>query len=1156
MFERDKTVRRKQAIAAMLILLSWISSGATAAEPQSVADGKIHAVEYSHEDLGYANYPHVLRTENRLENLFRAVRYCDQTADWPFESQYRYQQETADPLPYFLSVASPGDRAKLARYIREGRIAIAATHTTVLTDRLNSESAARLFYVAGRHLPDLLGVDSPKVAMIDDVTGLSWSLPIYCEAARVPYLFHGHNACGRCRELETAPITCWTGPKGSGSVLVYSNVYNQALRGDPKKVLGDYVAKNAERVKPDRFPILLQANDFSLASLDLAIAAKTWNENNFPRVQIATLEMTLSELARRQTAEKTPTVSKTGPCQWMDQPITDALGFGRARVAAETLPAAEKIASFAMASQPVKGGYAYPWFDLTLAWHNLLSNYEHTIGAACWRCKNAEGWRHYETEQVEHREESYIASAKANGILTDALGRMAQRIDAKDGTLVVFNPLDRTRTDVVVFGNPAHAGKNLAAVDDATGAVTPCQWIGNDTLAFVAGNVPALGYRTFHLIESALPVVQPVTNTVENAFYRITLDPATGTIASIVDKELGRELVKKAAPHGFNQYMYQWFDAAAKAKTDSHWSGPQADAQIAVKRGPVADVLRIRAKAKGVEWLEQTITLWHAVKRIDFALRLDKRPSGRSLLDYAANNLKGKESVFAALPFDIPGFKAVYQTGGGGVAEPVRDQFRDTGTAFHAVQHFADLSNDQFGVTVSPVDCALVEFGFPRSDALSRAIKGGETAYEKSKEYPKDSSLYLYLMDNMFTTNIRIDQRGEHSFHWALRSHGGDWQKGKATQFGEAVHQPLRTALVSRPNGVPDAIADRTLPSGAHSFASVDADNVVVSTLKPAEINGDGFIVRLVETEGRATTARLQLPFLGGAVAANETTLTETDVADAPAFKVAGDVVEVVLPPFGVKTLRVKSGAAPCAQVRNVTAKSISDMEVELAWMPVEEAAYYRIYRGDKADLIPSALTLVGITGQPRLLDCARNHGTSWISNRLAPATTYYYRVEAVSRHNLRGSASASVAASTLLTSQKACVPSKVEDLHAMLVSPIAPVNQINLLWRSNVEPNIAAYEIHRSLTAGFTPSQATLLAKQEVQTSARATGYKGFDHQMFLDTQVAPATTYYYKVRAVTQAGRPGAFSTEASATTKADSGPDSLPTPTTPPPAVGPEN
>ncbi len=1150
-------MRRKQAVAAMLIILSWISSGASAVEPRPVAAGKIYAVEYSHEDLGYANYPHVLRTENRLENLFRAIRHCDQTADWPFESQYRYQQETAEPLPWFLSVASPDDRAKLAQYIREGRIAIAATHTTVLTDRLNGESAARLFYVAGRHLPDLLGVDSPKVAMIDDVTGLSWSLPIYCEAARVPYLFHGHNACGRCRELETAPITCWTGPKGSGSVLVYSNVYNQALRGDPKKVLGDYVAKNAERVKPDRFPILLQANDFSLASLDLARAAKAWNENNVPHVQIATLEMALAELARRQTAEKTPTVSKTGPCQWMDQPITDALSFGRARLAAETLPAAEKLGSFALAAQPAKGGgYAYPWFDLTLAWHNLLSNCEHTVGAACWRCRNAEGWRHYETEQVEHREESRIASAKANGALTDALGRLAQRIDAKDGALVVFNSLGQARTDVVIFEAPAHAGKNLAAMDDATGAVTPCQWVGKDTLAFVAGHVPALGYRTFHLIESALPAAPPAASAVENAFYRIALDPATGAVASLVDKELGRDLVKKAAPHGFNQYLHQWFDAAAKAKTDCHWSGPQADAQIAVERGPVADVLRVRAKAEGVEWLEQTITLWHAVKRIDFALRLDKKPSGRSLLDYAANNLKGKESVFVALPFDIPGFKAVYQTGGGGVAEPVRDQFRDTGTAFHAVQHFADLSNEQFGVTVSPVDCALVEFGFPRSDVLSRAMKGSESVYEKARDYPKDSSLYLYLMDNMFTTNVRVDQRGEHSFHWALRSHGGDWQGGKAAQFGESVHQPLRAGFVNRPGGSSDAVTGRGLPAGTHFFASVDADNVAVSTLKPAEINGDGFIVRLVETEGRAATARVKLPFLGDAVSANETTLTETDVADALALKVAGNAVEVALVPFGVKTLRVQSAAAPCARVRKVAAQGISDMEIELAWEPVEGATFYRVYRGDQADFAPSALTLVGIADAPRLRDRVRNHGTSWISNRLAPATTYHYRVEAVSRHNRRGPASASVAASTLPTAQKPCPPGPVEDLHAIQVSPLAPVNQINLLWRSNVEPNLAAYEIHRSSKAGFTPSQATLLTKQAVQTSARATGYKGFDHQMFLDTQVAPATTYYYKVCAVTRAGRPGAFSTEASATTKADNGPDSLSMPTTSPPVVGPEN
>jgi hypothetical protein len=1110
----------KSLVTILAVVASWAYAAedhaAVRAAPAASSTGAIHSIAYSHGDLGYGNYPHVLRTENRLENLFRAIRYCDETAGWPSESQFRWQQEMAEPLPFFLGSCTPEQREKLARYIKEGRISIAATHSTVLSDRLNGESAARLFYLSNRFLPDLLGTPPGRVAIINDVVGLSWSLPIYCEAAGVPFLSMGHNKCGRMDELESAPLVRWTGPGGTGSVLAFSSVYDFHEVRDPSKDVPGAVARSAAAITPHFIPAWLQGHDFALAKLDMATAAKAWNATNTPRVQMSTLDLYISELARRQTPEKTPVVNKTGPCQWMDQPLSDAWLFGRARQAGERLPAAEKFSTFALASSP--GGY--PWFDFTIGWHNLLSHFEHTSGAACWRCKNAEGWRHYEIELIEHREEGLLALATAERTLDDALSRLGAQIQTtRANSLAVFNSLGQARTDVVTLSTPALAGKSLVAVDDATGASTPCQWLDAGTLCFVAADVPALGYRTFHLMEQP----RPSAPMIDHKFYAITIDPKTGAIASLVDKELGQELVKPNAPHALNQYLYQW---CAEAEGEPLWSAPPSDVHVTAEHGPVASIFRIRTnKAEGVNWLEQTIILYRTIKRIDFALRLDKKPSGRTLADYYANNLRGKESVFLALPFDIPNFKAVYQTGGGGVAEPIRDQFEGTSTAFHAVQHFADLSNERFGVTVSPLDCALVEFGHPRSDLLSRTLNS-EKAFEKKMEYPQASSLYLYLLGNMFTTNIRVDQRGEHLFRWALRSHAGNWQAGEADRFGEAVSQPLMARLLPASGG--------TRSGGAFSFASVDRGSVSVSTCKPAEWNGEGFIVRLVETHGRKTTADLRLPFLLPIASANETTLTETDL-DRP-LVVSGDTIRVELPAYGVKTIRVRSAAAACGKVQKLTSTPISDMEIALEWTPVPNAACYRVYRGTTADFQPGLLTLVAMPAAASWVDKAQNHGPAWMANRLAPGTTYHYRIEAVSRHNARGPASAAVAATTMSTAEKACPPGAVGDLHAILISPLAPLNEVNLLWRSNIEPNIAGYEIHRSTSSGFTPSPSTLLAKMEISTSVKATDYREYDHQMFLDKTTTPNTAYCYRVRAITWSGLPGGFSGEASVVTKAE--------------------
>jgi hypothetical protein len=57
-----------------------------------------------------------------------------------------------------------------------------------------------------------------------------------------------------------------------------------------------------------------------------------------------------------------------------------------------------------------------------------------------------------------------------------------------------------------------------------------------------------------------------------------------------------------------------------------------------------------------------------------------------------------------------------------------------------------------------------------------------------------------------------------------------------------------------------------------------------------------------------------------------------------------------------------------------------------------------------------------------------------------------------------------------------------------------------------------------------------------EISTSVKATDYREYDHQMFLDKTTTPNTAYCYRVRAITWSGLPGGFSGEASVVTKAE--------------------
>ena len=116
-------------------------------------------------------------------------------------------------------------------------------------------------------------------------------------------------------------------------------------------------------------------------------------------------------------------------------------------------------------------------------------------------------------------------------------------------------------------------------------------------------------------------------STLENQFYRIAFDPATGAITSIRDKQLDVELVDQGAPQKFNEYLYERYESP-QART-SKWYRVQS-AQLAATSGPVASLMTIKASAVGADQITQTVMLYHDLKRIDFVLDLVKSPSGRT----------------------------------------------------------------------------------------------------------------------------------------------------------------------------------------------------------------------------------------------------------------------------------------------------------------------------------------------------------------------------------------------------------------------------------------------------------------------------------------------------------------------------------------------
>lgn len=1107
---------------------------------------RFYSVSYSHHDHGYGGYPHRLRTEVRHENIIGPIRFCQETEDWDDDSKFHYVIETSEPITSFLSFYGEKEKESLARLIRNGRIQIGGIHSTVNTEMLSHELMARLFYQSSRHTPDMLNVPAPQTAINNDIIGITWPFTTFAAEAGLPYFFHGHNHCGLCLQpAQNEPVFYWQGPDGQSRILTRSAPYEGRFV-DTESQIERFLESLGEDYPYDA-AMIQNASDFELITLEPSERARVWNQQYaYPRLIISTFDMFFDAVAEQMDTEQIKVFAKDANNQWADQPASQAWGLGQARRLGEELPALERYATI---SQTLFG-QGFPWTDFFEGYHQLLTFHEHTMArTTSGLVPHPDVMKHYETELVENRKMVVIAQEIADRVRAETLGRFAHAIKTDtEYSVVVFNSTSHLRTDLVTV-TASQIPSDFRIEDALNGSEVPHQRTPDGDVVFLAKDVPALGYRTYRVLpddsDTTIQAITPET-VLENNFYRIEFDSVKGTIRSIVDKELGIDLVDKESPHHFNEYLYERIEVESDINPEGVWYRVEKADSIMLFRGDVADEMRIRANAEGVNHMKQIVRLPHDVKRIDFVLNLDKAPSGRTVEDMhnrisMRSTNKNKEAVYVALPFAIPNHRFHHQLPGA-VIEPIRDMFEGAATAHYGIRHFADVSGPDYGVTVSAMESALIQYGYPRSEPLSQGPRTDESAFESERGYPKNSRMYLYLMNNMFSTNVALDQQGPMRFTWSIQSHKGDWRRRQADRFGWETMNPLWATWV-------DGEQKGMLPP-SKGFLEIDRPNVVCLALKPSEINGHGFILRFHETQGSAEEVTVSLPFLKTITAAIETSLVEVDNSRAVDI-LDGNRLHFSIRPFGVKTIRVLNSTTNPAGVQTVTARAVSNMEIALSWKLDSEQesmiSHYHVYRGTRPDFEPTLLNLVQRPTQSNVIDRPRLQYAGWVSNVLEPDTTYYYRVAAVDRWNNQGPLSKPVKAITLKTAEKNMAPLRVEGVRAVLVSPIASFNFVNLLWRTACEPDIAMYEIYRSTVPHFSAQKTERIAvvgngqPPERGRDGHARTKKHYrndeySHMMFSDKTTRPGTTYYYRIRSVDAAGQAGPFSSAANIHTQED--------------------
>jgi len=529
------------------------------------------------------------------------------------------------------------------------------------------------------------------------------------------------------------------------------------------------------------------------------------------------------------------------------------------------------------------GGPRYPLGRLNDAWTLVMTGQFHDIIPGTSIPKAYEyAWN-----------DEILALNQFAGVLTHATGAVISALDTdvRGNAVVVYNALDIPRQDVVEakveFPGGTPAGVRVVGPD---GGSVPAQLTSDGDVLFLA-SVPSVGFAVYDVRgvngpgadagaadvsashDSSLSVTG---SSLENDRYRLSLD-ANGDIASLLDKELGRELlsgparleIKTDNPRNWPAWNMDWEDQVRAPR--AYVSGP-AEVRI-VERGPARVALEVTRETEGSRFV-QTIRLaaGDAGNRVEI----------ENLVDWNTREAHLK----AVFPLTARNPTATYNLDVGTIERGNNDE-RQFEVASHQWFDLTDRSG-AFGVTV-----------------LSDAKFGSDK--------PDDGTLRLTLVRTPGTRGGYGDQGtqdiGRHEFVYGLAGHASGWRESGTDWQAWRLNQPMMAFASSKHPG------DR---GRSLSLLRVNNDRVRVLALKRAE-ETDEYVVRVVELDGRPATD-VHLSFPAPITAAREINAAETPVG--PARVTDGDLV-TELGPYQPRTFAVRlapgSGKAGAVAVQTVS---------------------------------------------------------------------------------------------------------------------------------------------------------------------------------------------------------------------------------------------
>ena len=708
------------------------------------------------------------------------------------------------------------------------------------TNISGGESLIRQFIHGKRFFREEFGVEC-EMLWLPDVFGYSGALPQIMRGCGVRY-FSTAKIFWNYSGGDPFPYNTftWEGIDGSEVLVHLCNDYNS--RTNPASVIERW----NQRVQKDGiatrlFPFGWGDGGGGPTRKHLEFLRRQQNLEGVPQVRIAGP----IEYFKDQEARGIPDARYVGELYYQCHRGTYTSQAKTKRGNRESELALREAEMWSVAARRLKG-FEPATEALDEAWKTVLLNQFHDIipGSSIHRVY----------------EEAEAAYTQVLDTAREIVSRATSALTDDSQALTVFNSLSWERTALVALPLQREAKQpppdGFTGAANAAGEALPTQVIDGQVL--VEATVPACGWTTCKLTTCGSAAMASTTDIdanrlkatdrlLENEHLRVELN-AKGEITSILDKDTGQEWAAGAC-NSFRMYKdvptnFDAWDIDSMVELTPVELADRASIKV-VSQGPLVARVRVSRKLHQ-STMTQEISLRRGSRRVDFHTVVEWQESHKLLK--------------VNFPVDVHAHQAIHEIQFGHIRRPNHKSRPFDADRFEVVHHkWTALAEESRGFAVLN-DC---KYGVN--------VVG--------------NSINLTLLKSALAPDMYAD-KARQEFTYAFYAWNGSLADSQVVREGYELNCPVTTA--------PGA-------GGERSLFRVDAPNVVVETVKPAEDGSGDIIVRLYEAKRTATRCVLStsLPV----DEAFQTDMLER-IEDELACK--GGKIDLEFRAFEIKTIRLR----------------------------------------------------------------------------------------------------------------------------------------------------------------------------------------------------------------------------------------------------------